>query len=263
MKILSIQQVENLIQIESQIHYNESPPDEVLPFTINNRDSSILLSAPHGCRTYRNRNRETWHEEDEYTAGMALLLGELCQVSVIATIWQTNDSDPNDTKERDERESRSSPYKMAVRNLCEQRVRWVIDLHGASRNSKQMAPTQLVDLGTGKDGNSIPKGQLEILRSTIEKHLGPSITDRNNYLGWNASLPGRSITNFAQKELGVNAVQIEMKPAIRVALRRVDSTMYGKLLSEGGGPYAAPADQVLAMMQSLAEFIENLKSTEE
>jgi hypothetical protein len=258
-KILSIQQVENLIQIESQIHYSEPPPYEVLPFTIINRGSPILLSAPHGCRTFRNRNGKTWHEEDEYTAGMALLLSELCQVSVIATVWRTDDSDPNDTKEIDEKEYRSSPYKIAVRNLCKQGIRWLIDLHGASENSERMAPTQLVDLGAGKGGNSIPKEHLNILRETIEKYLGQSATYRNGLKGWDASMPGRSITAFAQQDLKVNAVQLEMKPVVRVAQRHVDATMYGKPLSDGGGPYTAPVNKVLGMMQAITDFIVHLK----
>lgn len=263
MTILSVQQVENLIEIESQVHYNESPPDEVLPFVVINRDSPILLSAPHGCRTYRNRNGETWHEEDEYTAGMALLLGELCQVSVIATLWQTNDSDPNDTKENDEQEERSSPYKKAVRNLSDRGIHWVIDLHGAKQKSERMDPNQLVDLGIGKGGKSLSEKGLTQFKTSIEKYLGEGASDRNGYRGWDALVPGRSITAFAQQELKVNAVQIEMKPAVRVARRRVDATMYGKSLSDGGGPYTAPASQVLGMMQSLVDFIEYLKSTEE
>jgi hypothetical protein len=263
MKILSSQQVENLIEIESQIHYKESTPDHVLPFVIIDRNSSVLISAPHGCRTYRNRNGETWHDEDEYTAGMALLLGELCSVSVIATIWQTNDSDPNDTKENDGQVKRSSPYKVTVRKICEQSAHCVIDLHGARQDSGPMASTQLVDLGTGRDGSSLPSEHLRILRANIENYLGAGATDRKGKKGWPASTEGRSITAFAHEELKKSAVQIEMKPPVRVAFRRVDATMYGKPISEGGGPYIAQASRVLGMMQSLVDFIEYLKSIKE
>jgi hypothetical protein len=259
MTILSFQQVENLIEIENQIHYKEPPPDDVLPFVIINRDSPILLSAPHGCRTFRNRNGEIWHEEDEYTAGMALLLGEICHVSVIATIWQTNDSDPNDTQEIDRKEFRSSPYKMVLRNLCKQGVRWVIDLHGAKNKSDRMSSAQLVDLGTGKDGISMPRENSVVLKECIEKYLGRGTTDRNGYRGWDASIPGRSITAFAQQDLKLNAIQIEMKPVVRTACRRVYSSMYGKSIDECGGPYSAPANQVLGMIQAITDFVEYLK----
>jgi hypothetical protein len=100
---LSNSVVDRLIQTESFVNYNNPPPPETQPFVVVKRKSNILISAPHGCRTFRNRNGQTWHDEDEYTAGMALLLGELCRVNVIATLWRTDDSDPNDTKENDEK----------------------------------------------------------------------------------------------------------------------------------------------------------------
>ena len=84
-----------LITIESHIHYGEPPPPGILPFVAIDRESPILLSAPHGARTHRNSSDDEWHEEDEYTAGMALLLSELCETSVVGTIWRTDDSDPN------------------------------------------------------------------------------------------------------------------------------------------------------------------------
>jgi hypothetical protein len=263
MKILSSQQVDKLIEIEEHIHYKESPPDDISPFVIIERASPVLISAPHGCRTYRARNGETWHDEDEYTAGMAMLLSELCSVSVIATIWQTGDSDPNDTKENDEQTKRSSPYKKAMRELCGRGISWVIDLHGASLKSEPMASTQLVDLGSGKEGRSFPGEQLRMLRIIIENNLGVGATDRKGKTGWPASVEGRSITAFVHEKLKKNAVQIEMKPAVRVAYRRVDATMFDKPISDGGGPYTAQACQVLGMMQSLVDFIEYLKVVEE
>jgi hypothetical protein len=255
---LTAQHIERLIKIEHQVQYHESPPDNVLPFTIVERQSPILLSAPHGSRTYRNRAGELWHEEDEYTAGMALLLGELCRVSVIATVWQTDDSDPNDTRE-DEQARRSSPYKKAVRRLSERGVRWIIDLHGAGCHSSRMAPAQLVDLGTGRDGLSLSAEHLQVLIACIEQHLGAGAADREDYPGWPARVAGRSITAFAQGKLGLSAVQIEMKPEVRVARRRPEAVLYRKPPSQGGGPYAAPPAQLAAMMQALADFIEYLK----
>ena len=260
MKIISSQQIDNLIEIEWHIHYKESPPKDVLPFVILDRGSPFLLSAPHGCRTYRNRNGETWHEEDEYTTGMALLLGELCRVSVIATIWQTKDSDPNDTIEKDNRVNRLSPYKMAVRRLCEQGAHWVIDLHGARQDTKNMDQDHLVDLGTRKELKSLPDAQLNKLQEFLEASLGSGVVHRN---GFPAREDGRTITSFCHGDLNLHAVQIEMKPSVRVAHRRVDATMYGKPISEGGGPYDAPASLVLGMMQSLVDFIEYLKVTKE
>lgn len=261
MTILANHTIEQLIHTEAGVHYGEPPPYGIPPFVYLDRNSPILLSAPHGCRTFRDRENEKWHEEDEYTAGMALLLSELCDTSVIATIWRTDDSDPNDTKED---EKCGSPYKQALRVLKAQgKIRWVIDLHGASVNSSRMAETQLVDLGTGKESLSLPVDNLNALRQYIEKYIGPGATDRRDQEGWTASTKGRSITAFSHQTLGLHSVQVEIKPCVRIAQRRTDASMYGKALADGGGPYSAPAHMVVAMMQALVDFIEYLKASKE
>lgn len=253
--ILSRNVIEKLIQVEAGVHYAELPPPDRAPFICIRRQSPVIISAPHGAITYRNNQNEVWHEEDEYTAAMALLLSELCGTSVIATIYRTDDSDPNYHDEA------RSLYKQAVRKIVSsQNVRWVIDLHGASQCTEKMASNHLVDLGTRRELKSLPSEQLNQLQKILEARLGKDTVHHN---GFPAKENGRSITAFCHGDLKLHAVQIEMKPAVRVARRRVDATMYGKPLSEGGGPYAAPACQVLGMMQSLVDFIEHLKSTEE
>lgn len=254
---LSNSVIDKLIQIESSVNYNNPPPPECEPFVVVNRNSPILISAPHGCRTYRSRKAE-WHEEDEYTAGLALLLGELCQVNVIATLWRTDDSDPNDTEEA------LSPYKKAVRQLCEQGIRWVIDLHGASQDTPNMADAQLVDLGLGSDDNqSLPLGASEYLAKLIEGMFGVDSAKRpQGKDGFPASVKGHSISAFVHQTMKKNAVQVEMKPPVRVANRRADSSMYRKNTAYGG-PYSAPPQNVIAMMQALVEFINYLKNYKE
>ena len=182
--------VQRLIQIESEIHYNEAPPPGEKPFAVVHRDSPVLLSAPHGARTYRNNSKETWHEEDEYTAGIALLLSELCQTSVIATTWRTDDSDPNYYEEA------QSLYKRELRCLVQNSdIRWVIDLHGASSSSLKLH--QLVDLGTRKKKQSLPVEQLQELAFLIEKRLGQDTVSYNRFA---AKSPG-TITAYSQDEL--------------------------------------------------------------
>ncbi len=243
-----------LIAIESHVHYGEPPPPGMFPFVAISRESPVLISAPHGARTFRNTPDEEWHEEDEYTAAMALLLSELCETSVIATIYRTDNSDPNYHGEA------HSIYKQAVRKIVStQNINWVIDLHGASQSTPKMDSHHLVDLGTRQELKSLPSVQLNRLQDILEEKFGKDTIHHN---GFPAKENGRSITAFCHGDLKLHAVQIEMKPAVRVARRRVDATMYGKPLSEGGGPYAAPAKQVLGMMQSLVDFIEHLKSTE-
>jgi hypothetical protein len=250
MTILSIDQVEKLIEIEAQVQYNQPPPDGIEPFILIERNSSILISAPHGCRTFRDRGGYLWHEEDEYTAGMALLLSELCNTSVMATVWRTDDSDPNDTFED------KSAYKQTLKKAAQKgEIQLVLDLHGVGQYSERMAPGQLVDLGTGKENRSLSNEHLKILKECIERNLGKGVTDRQGKAGFPAAVRGRSITAYAHQILGLNAVQIEMKPEVRVVERRVDSSAYRKTLSQGGGPFQAPANRVIAMMQSLVDFI--------
>ena len=123
-----------------------------------------------------------------------------------------------------------------------------------------MAPNQLVDLGTGEDGESFPREATKTIKDCIERYLGVEATERNGFRGWDASLKGRTITAFAHQELGLNAIQIEMKPSVRVHRRRLDASMYGKPSSEYGGPYEAPSHQVQGMIQALVDFIEYLKN---
>ncbi|MCC6958031.1 MAG: hypothetical protein IT316_14620 [Anaerolineales bacterium] len=251
--ILAEHVIEKLIQIESDVHYSELPPPDQEPFILVDRQSPVIISAPHGAMTYRNNGREIWHEEDEYTAGMALLLAELCKVSVIATIWRTADSDPN------EHSKDQSGYKKKLDALFENGdVHWLIDLHGAGKKSRNLADTQLVDLGIGKCDDYLPIEATAYFRKQIENYLGQGVTSREGKNGFPASDPNR-IAAFAKSYPNVYSVQVEMKPKVRIPRRRVDASMFTKSIEDGGGPYSAPAHHVVGMMQAIVDFIEYLK----
>jgi hypothetical protein len=203
-----------------------------------------LLSAPHGAITYRHNERQVWHDEDDYTAGLALLLSELCGTSAIATIWRTTRSDPN------YHPLDKSPYKQALEHLVDRmNVRWVIDLHGAADAS--LAPHQLVDLGTRKSKYSLPRDQLVRLSALLESNLGRHTVSHNHFP---AQIDGRTITAFSHGILGLHAVQVEMKSAVRVPRRRVDATAYTL-----EGPFAARPQDVIGLMQAIAKFIAGLE----
>jgi hypothetical protein len=254
MIVLADHMVERLIQVEAGIHYGELPPPDHRPFVAIDRKSSIILSAPHGAITYRGNNDETWHEEDEYTAGMAPLLSDLCGTSLITTIWRTENSDPNEHTEQ------QSAYKQELRRLAKSSgARWFIDLHGAAEASNRLSEAQQIDLGTGKNRDYLPTEVFEQLIKTLEKNLRKGIADRQGKTGIPAQDSNR-LAAFAYRELELRSVQIEMKPSVRVPQRRIESSMYGKDPSKNGGPYAAPRQNVLRMMQSLVDFIEYLKA---
>ena len=246
--------VKRLIEIESSVQYDASPTEGEKPFLVKNRKSIILISAPHGAKTYRETEKDGWHEEDEYTAGMALLLGEICNVSVIAMVSRSDKSDPNHHDESD------SIYKQTLRELIETgTTKHVIDLHGAKENSDFLATSQLVDLGLGKEDDYLPEAHRKKLIDLIEAQLGANATDRNGKSGFPAASRKRiRVANFCHN-LGVSSVQIEMKPELRVALRKEDSSAFKK----EGKNYAAPQEKIMGMLQALTEFIEYLKEVKE
>jgi hypothetical protein len=257
MTVLAEHVIKQLIQIEAGVHYCELPPPEHNPFVLIERESPIILSAPHGAITFRNDGDEIWHDEDEYTAGIALLLSEICKTSVIATVWRTADSDPNHSPKD------KSGYKRALGEiLATGKLRWVIDLHGAKEKNDRLADTQKIDLGAGKNNEYLPADAYKTLVQSIEMYLGPGTADRNGYKGFSATEAGR-IAAFAHSFEKVWSMQLEMKPSVRVPLRRVDASMYGKNPNQGGGPYSAPPHKVLGNLQAIVDFINYLKSMKE
>lgn len=240
--------IQRLIQIESQVKYTLPPPLQRPPFIVVKRVSPVLLSAPHGTVSFRGSRHECWHEEDEYTAGIALLLGELCKTSVIASIWESAESDPNYHFEK------HSPYKQEVRRLVQQnRVQWVIDLHGAKMGTKKMGSDHLVDLGTRKEQRSLNPDLVFVLKEMINNNLGiGNVVHENGFPAFETE-KCMTITAFCHCILGIEAVQIEMKPQVRIPMQRLDSSSLAK-----GEVYPSNQRLIMGMLQGLADFIHYL-----
>jgi hypothetical protein len=191
--------------------------------------------------------QEDWHEEDEYTAGLALLLSELCGTSAIATIWRADYEDPN------WHYASTSRYKREIQRLVEVNgIRWVIDLHGMGET--RLAPPLLIDLGTRRKKQSLPQRQIDELTRLLETHLGVGTVSYNVYA---ASRKNRTITAYSQDTLSIRAVQVEMKPSVRVPFRRTDASSFA-----ADGPFSASLEKVTGLMQALADFVEYLHSLE-
>lgn len=241
--IPSTEMVQRLITLEAEVHYDEPTTNGADPFLVFENDSPVLVSAPHGARTFRNSAKETWHEEDEYTAGMARLLGETCGVSVIANVWRSDACDPNVHAEEKCR------YKQRIRTLAAtDRVRWVIDLHGASETSPNLG-NSCVDLGTRKERRSMDVSHRDQLQTLIVAAFGAGSASADGF----PALGVGTITAFCQESLHVQAIQIEMKPSVRVPDRRIDASSFRQL-----GAYRAPAENVGKMLGALADFIRYL-----
>ena len=252
--------ITQLIRIEASIQYNNLPPKGLPPFVVVDRDSPVLISAPHGARTFRKNKTEVWHEEDEYTAGLALLLGELCKVSVVATTFKNKAYDPNHTQ------NDGVSYKKAIGSLIEDGdVRFVIDLHGAALHSSRLDPNQTIDLGyrgESADERSMTEEHVQVLEQHLQATAGrchPSsfVVDRNKFRAkCKGTITSYVFRNFGQKEqTKVEAIQIEMKPQVRIAHRFPTATLY-----KSCGPYDANPNCVIHTIQALANFIEYLKA---
>src|SRR6185437_14484992 len=111
--------------------------------------------------------------------------------------------------------------------------------------------TSLVAVGTRGEDASLPPSHRDKLVGFVESALGVGTVSTT---AWPASGAG-TITTFCQKQLRIHAVQIEMKPCVRVAKRRKHATAFSK-----SGPYAAEIKNLLAMLGALKAFIEHLKS---
>ena len=256
---ITLAHVEQLIELEASVRYDEPPPADKEPFIVKEGNFPILVSAPHGAKTFRNKVQEVWHEEDEYTAGMALLLGEICDVSVIATIFKNVKYDPNYVRNDD------IPYKQSVSDLIKDYgVKFVIDLHGAALHSATLEPKQTIDLGfRGKRAHerSMDLEHIQHLEGLLKPNIercDPTcfVVDRNKFPAHGKG----TITSFVFNNFGlptkykVQAIQIEMKPQVRVAHRFPTATLY-----KSCGSFDANPDCVICMLQALVDFIEYLK----
>lgn len=234
--------IERLIQIESHVHYCEPPPPGAESFVVIAHDSPVLISAPHGTRTFRNGGGETWHEEDEYTAGIALLLAEYLGVSAIANVWRDDKRDPNYYND--------CVYKEGMKQLVEGRkIRFVIDLHGAREDHPRMKDA-LVDLGSLNDGRALDAAHRDVLNAALCRVFGEKATSLNVFPAEKSD----TVTKYCHDILGIQALQVEMKPSVRVPVRRTDASAFAKL-----GPYSAPPGGVWKMLGVLETFIRHLE----
>ena len=252
---ITLEHINQLIQLESQVNYDTPPPHDEDPFIVIIRDSPVLVSAPHGAITFRNNKKEEiWHEEDEYTAGIALLLGELCQASVIVTNFKNEQYDPNFNCDE------NVPYKRTIRSLIEESgVKFVLDLHGAALYSSKLDPNQIIDLGF-RDKSEEKRSMSAHLIQILENYLhdtGNRCDPKFIVVGHNrfAARSRGTITSFVfhlrnELEKDIQAVQIEMKPQVRVAHRLTSASLY-----KSCGPYAGNPDCVLHMLHALSNFI--------
>lgn len=240
--------IDRLIQLESENIYSAEIDDGRPNYRVIDRPSRVLLSAPHGSRTYRNNKFEKWHSEDGFTAGMCRLLAEVCGASAIVTVYPNFEYDPNYSRF-------DVPYKSTIMQLIEKNdIRFVLDIHGASFHTDKMLAHEKIDLGYRSD-------KIDIDRSMRRVHIKELVSLTRQFAGERyesdfqishnrfAARRCYTITSFVHNlsvtysNPDVQALQIELKPHLRIA-RNADYR-----------------DNVKTMLQVLTNYIQYLETT--
>lgn len=196
--------LKRLIEYEWDVRYRMPALNGDAEFKHAPGIAPVLLSAPHGAAHTRNGRLK---EEDEFTAAMALLVGELTGAHALYA-RRLSDTDPN--------YYRDAPYKQYLAEIVRKyHIRFVIDLHGASeRHGIGIA------LGT-MDRQSCPDHYETILNvlGKLGFHLEAGHLQRldvDNLFKGAGGERQETITRYARQSLGVPAAQFELNPRLRV-----------------------------------------------
>ncbi len=224
--------------LESETGYQTDPAPGEDSFLVIPGNLPVLLSAPHGAAHWRN---ERYKEEDEYTSGLARLIGESTGAHVIC-VHRRSSTDPNMDVD--------APYKAALKEIVRLRnLRIVLDIHGCKpENGFGIA------LGTMK-GASCPRHRPVILQ----------ILNKQGFLESSAGLAGLNVdkkypamgedsrepvTRFVWEKLGLSAAQFEVNAHLRVVQRLPGATM--------PEPFAGDPEGILHMIATLAALVKAL-----
>jgi hypothetical protein len=207
-------------------------------FEVRRGEIPILLSAPHGAPHLRAGR---WKGEDEYTAALAIQLGELTGASVIFV------------KNKTEEDSNWLPhtrYKDAIRQVVhEQGISFLADIHGADMRRAYKINVGVIDEGDGTLC-SCPR-----FKPVIEEALRAFQYPLFNLDSFTAGSPG-TVTSFARHVCGIEAAQLEINACYRIVERKPDST---RALRGDTPRFKAEESNVLALVQCLKEMVLKIK----
>ncbi len=198
---------------DSQVRYQEDPPQDQLPFHQLPGTRPVLISAPHGARHWRHGE---WKGEDEYTAALAHVLSKEIGAHALYTVRRIR-PDPNFEDD--------SEYKQTLARLLEEHdIELVLDLHGA-RRGRDFG----IELGT-MSGLTCPDYEATIIRHLEWQGFVRDHRRSLDRLWVNQLFKGgarqRTVTRFVWEQCGVNAAQIEINAHLRVVRRKPDAMLY-------------------------------------
>lgn len=228
-----------LLELEVDISYQETAraDEEAIAHEAGHRP--LLVSASHAAVHQRLGE---WKQEDEFTGAFARLLAKATGSHALY-LRRKIPADPNWDP--------ISPYKLVLKDLVHRyAIGFVLDLHAVH----EQRPFGLA-LGTLK-GQSCPRTRSLVLQTLSEYGFHHAATKTGFRLDVDRRFtalgkPGQeTITRFVWEELGVEAAQIEIHPALRIVERRPDATERR--------PYQAQRDLVEAALAALTGVLERV-----
>ncbi len=190
---------EEAVNVE-RIHFYKTNkrvnPKQEEPFWFSVGKLPILVSAPHAVRHYRQKKIKM---SDQFTGSVVYLLNKLTGCHGIAAT-KLYGGDPNFDN--------PCIYKEKIAEICKKnKIKFILDLHGAARERDFD-----VDFGTNKEKNLL--GKAEILK-TLEQTFQDFGLLRTS-LDYFAASGQNTVANYAARELGIPAVQVEINKQYRV-----------------------------------------------
>jgi hypothetical protein len=206
-----------LLELEEDVRYQELASETEPEFLYVEGDIPVLLSAPHGA-VHTRKGKEK--EEDEFTAGLARLLGELTGAHVLYARRKSL-CDPNYYP--------GGAYKRLLETVCRSsNISFILDIHGTSSRRPFG-----IELGTAC-GQSCPDHKA-LLVGVLEKHgfcetnpPGPTRLWIDRLFTGGGSERIETVTRFAWKRLGIPAAQVEINGHLRIPHRKADASADNK-----------------------------------
>jgi hypothetical protein len=231
--------IAQLIEQENDVRYQEIASETEPEYRYIAGKVPVLISAPHGAVHTRDGKPK---EEDEYTAGLARLLGERTDGHVLYS-RRKSETDPNADPQ--------APYKKYLEEIVSgNKIRFVIDLHGANAKSDFG-----VAVGTmqGKSCSAEDKIMIvDIFRKYNIREDGQLLSrlDVDSKFPAEGKNGREPITKFCYR-LSVPAAQLEINAHLRIPIRRDDATNHHI-------PFSGDAKLIANLVDSLSETVNSL-----
>jgi hypothetical protein len=156
----------------------------------------VLVSAPHAVRYYTQKKIKM---SDQFTGSIVFLLNKLTGCHALA-VTKLYGGDPNIDN--------PCLYKEKISEICgRERIKFILDIHGAARERE-------FDVDFGTNNGKTLRNKARTLETLEQNFLdfGLSRISQN----YSSATGFNTIANYAARELGIPAVQLEINKQYRV-----------------------------------------------